>query len=442
MSSVRQFIRQPRNARIFFVLAVVAWGGVWWWQARYAPVNRHIESGRQYLQSGREVDAEREWRQAVRLDPDNAAAWELLGDYYFGAASWKSALEAYRQVERIEPNNPGIHSRLANTSVHAGDMQVAQESALRALQRDPNNVDALYILANLLAGSQLDDKLQLEYLQRLVKLKPDNVEYLARAADLLILERRYSDAKPLVEKILQLDPNFAPAYGMRGAVALQGESSTEALKVAEDSFKKALEFAPGDHLSRRFLAKAYLRQGKTAEAIAQLEQVDRSQPRDKTYLQELASAYQKAREVEKAAQARRRYATSEKQKNEINELQAVVSSDPADFKSTLKLVELLLSTDYPEGAEKHLGKALKLRPNDARAKAAARQLERLYLQHLKSADAALSKGDTENAGWHLSVAYILRPADQRVQSAIQKVSDATGGQLPQALKDLGRTKKR
>jgi tetratricopeptide (TPR) repeat protein len=263
MNSVRQFIRQPRNAIIFLVIAALAWSGVWWWQARYAPINQHIEAGRQHLQMGRGVNAEREWRQAVRLDPDNAIAWELLGDYYFGAASWQAALEAYRHVARIEPQAPQIYSRLANTAVQAGDMQAAQESAQRALQRDPNDVDALYILANLLAGSQLDNKLQLEYLQRLVKLRSDNIEYLARTADLLILERQYAEAKPLVEKILQLDSNFAPAYAMRGAIALQGESSPAALDVAEASFKKALEFTPSDHLSRRFLARVHLRQGKS-----------------------------------------------------------------------------------------------------------------------------------------------------------------------------------
>jgi predicted Zn-dependent protease len=441
-SRVRQFIRQPRTATIFLLLAAISWASIWWWQARYAPVNQHIEAGRQHLQTGRGVDAEHEWRQAVALDPDNATAWELLGDYYSGAASWPAALEAYRHVTRIKPETPQIYSRLANTAVHVGDMQAAQELAQRALQHDPDDVDALYILVNLLAGSQLDDQLQLEYLRRLIKLKPDNVEYLARTADLLILERRYAEAKPLVEKILQLDSDFAPAYAMRGTIALQGESSAEAWKVAESSFKKVLDFTPGDQLSRRFLARSYLRQGKTAQAIAELEQVDRSLPRDKSYLQELASAYQKARKLDKAAEVRRRYADFDKQKSEINRLEALVSQDPTNFESTLKLVHMLLRTDDPEGAEKYLNQALKLHPNDARAIATSRELERLYVQHLHDARMFLSKGDVEKAGWHLGLAYILRPFDQRTQIAVQQLSNASGGQLPQSFKDLGRTKKR
>jgi hypothetical protein len=34
---------------------------------------------------------------------------------------------------------------------------------------------------------------------------------------------------------------------------------------------------------------------------------------------------------------------------------------------------------------------------------------------------------------------VLRPSDPRVKNAIQELTDASGGQLPQALKDLGRT---
>ncbi|MDF2440402.1 MAG: hypothetical protein JWN98_1386 [Abditibacteriota bacterium] len=439
ISPFRRLLQQPRSLTLVFGVAIMAWVAVWVWQARYAPVARHIEAGQKYFEQGRPAEAANEWLQAVQLDPHNATAWELLGDYYSGAKNWPAAREAYERVARLQPDTPQLFSRLAVSIGQMGDVQTAQRHATEAIKRDPNDVDALYIVVTLLGQSGLDEALRLEYLRRLVKLEPDNSEYLGLTTDALILGKQFREAKPLVERLLKLNPNFAPAYAMRGSIILNSERSPSALAQAEADFRKALQWEPHNLQSRRYLAKVLLRRKLPTQAIQQLEIVQRAQPRDFVHLHELAIAYQHAGDIAKATFYRRRFAQMEQVAYKIKTLKVHVKSNPKDFESMLQLGTLLSKSHNPKDAEKYLQKALALRPTEARAKKANRELERRYQNELLSAMRALQRRDYESAGQHISVAFLLHPRDERTRHALQQIAAASGDQLPQAIKDLGRT---
>ena len=437
-SPVRSFLQRPRNAIGLLVVAAIAWGAIFLWQSRHAPVLQHIDAGREFMQQGQRANAEQEWLQAVRLDPDNTIAWELLGDYYTEANLWPKARHAYQQVVRLQPDTPQIYTQLAISEIKTGDMLSAQNSLRQALQHDPNDADALYTLANMLAASRLDDKLQLDYWRRLVKVRPDNIEYLTRTAELAIRQRQFKEALPLVERLLQLDSQNTPAHAMHGEVLFHLAPSDQAPKDAESSLLKALELNPGDEQSLIYLAKIYLKQGKSQQAIERLELLDRRRPINKAYLQDLARAYQQTEDTKLAAEARQRYAAFQKQISEIGVFRAHVDRDAADFNSTLQLGIKLMRSDNPVGAEKYLQKALKLRPDSKEAKLVLQELERRYVEHLQKGRDALNKGDMQIAEWHLTQASLLRSTDGRAQAAVRQYADQSGGAMPRALEDFAR----
>lgn len=441
ISALRRVLRQPRNAVFVLVVAIVAWAVVWQWQARHAPVLQHIDAGQKYFEQGRGGEAANEWRQAVQLDPQSATAWELLGDYYSSANNWPAARDTYGRVAHLRPETPKLFSRLAISAGQMGDVQAAQQHATEAIKRDPNDVDALYIVVTLLGQSGLDEPLRLKYLRRLAQLQPDNKEYLGLTADALILQRQFREAKPVVERLLKLDANFAAAYAMRGSIFLESETSPQSLVQAEADFRKTLELEPHNLQARRYLAKVLMRRARAPQAIQQLETVNRAQPRDITYLQELAAAYQQAGDMSKATLYRKRFALLEKQAQQVNVLKVHLEGHPTDFAATLQLGRLLLNSRDPKDAEKYVQKALSLRPGDARARAANLELERRYLTELKGAMQALQRRDYEKAGQQMSLAFLLRPYDERTRRAIQQIVAVSGAQLPQAIKDLGRTGK-
>jgi tetratricopeptide (TPR) repeat protein len=436
---LRQFVRQPRNAVALLVLAAICWGGVGVWQSRATSVQRHIEAGLELSRQNQGARAEGEWKQALQIDPKNAVAWEMLGDHYATQEKWPSAREAYEHAARTAPETPRVFSRLAIAAGQAGDVGASQRFAAQALQRDPNDADALSILANLLAQSGMDDRQQLDYWRRLVKLQPQNPEYLGRAADALILKAHYEEARPLVERLRQIDPNFAPAHAMHGTILMSKPSSPASMAEAEADFRRALELEPDDTLARRALAKVLVRRKRPREAVVQLETIDRQQPATFDYLQDLATAYQSAGNPTKAAETRRRYAAIQRGFQRRHELKVRLEAQPRDFAAALELGRLLLGSRDPRGAEKYLRQAVALRPADASARAALASLERDYSGTLRQVSRALDQNKVEEAGRLLRHAFMLRPRDARTQAALAQLASRAGGHLPLAIRDLGRT---
>lgn len=57
-------------------------------------------------------EALRMMRPVVAAEPDNAAAWELLGRAHFAAAHLQRAEEAFRRLIELEPSNAWAHTAL------------------------------------------------------------------------------------------------------------------------------------------------------------------------------------------------------------------------------------------------------------------------------------------------------------------------------------------
>ncbi len=415
-------------------LAVVVGGLSLWWGTRSSPAERHLEAGAQLLQSGQDLAAEQEWRKAVRLEPDNVEAWELLGDYYQASHNWEAALEAFRQVLRLRPDTPDLQRRLAQCAAQAGDKAATQRHGEAALAQNPGDVVALKILvaageAGRRPGERGDEK-QLEYLQRLIELQPNDLLSVARLADALTIRRRYVEVRPLVERLLQANPSYAPALSMRGEALFNENPSPQGLAQAEADFKRALQLDPRDLVSRRYLGKLYLRKRESAKAVPHLEEMVRARPFDSSHLFELAEAYQQMGNAKKAAALRLRYAALQKESHEIQVLRSRLSVEPDNFNYNLQIGLLLLKSHHPADVGFYLDKAVKLRPADRRAKAALRQLERLYAQHLTAGLGALKSGEHKKADWHLSRAILLRPNDARTRQALQQLHATANAGLP------------
>ena len=88
------------------ILTASAWGFIAWQHFQQAPIRGHIAAGRDYATAGQGSAAEKEWRAALQIAPQNAEAWQLLGEYYFAIENWPEAKNAFEQVTKIEPQTP------------------------------------------------------------------------------------------------------------------------------------------------------------------------------------------------------------------------------------------------------------------------------------------------------------------------------------------------
>src|SRR5205085_2300454 len=124
-------------------LAVIAWvriGGDW---HRARPVRQHLSAGIEFANQGLGPQAEAEWKEALRLDPNCADACRLLSEYYFSARAWRQALVALQRLKAVSPKEEHLDCRLAACYLNLGDEVTAFRLAEAEIRRDPNCVPAL-----------------------------------------------------------------------------------------------------------------------------------------------------------------------------------------------------------------------------------------------------------------------------------------------------------
>lgn len=105
-------------------------------------------------QANRFQEAEDEYRQALKEEPDNTNAWCFLGMVCHDTERYDEALEAYRRALELKPDFPVALNNQANTFRSLGRIEEAIESFDAAIALQPDYTSAHYnrALARLIGG--------------------------------------------------------------------------------------------------------------------------------------------------------------------------------------------------------------------------------------------------------------------------------------------------
>ena len=95
---------------------------------------------------GEDSDKIEAYKQALRIDPDDAGAHCNLGYAYDELGKYKEAIESYKQAIRIDPDYADAHDSLGYAYLNLGKFQEAIESCKQAISIDP---DFVYAHSNL-----------------------------------------------------------------------------------------------------------------------------------------------------------------------------------------------------------------------------------------------------------------------------------------------------
>jgi len=356
------------------LLAAGVWGALLLGFA--SPERRHLEAGMEYAHRSQGQQAEGEWREAIRLNPNSLEAWNYLGEYYAATHNWPAAVEALQQVARLKPDIQGVHARLAECLLRSGDEQAAYRAADEALTQDPNDTAALALFCGLLERTGETTR-RIDLLRRLSRLQPDNADAGMQLAEALVSRQLYTEALPGVEALLQRDPNNIEAFSLRGMIILNTDPSPPGLARAEADLLRALQekrFAPFSHFQ---LGKISMLQGQAGKAVTHLQAAAQALPNRREVFFELADAYTRMGQAQEAAHARRRFETLRQEEALISTLEKRCAADPADFDAHLQLTRLLLQRSDYRSARIHLDKARALRPDDVDVATFQRQLSAL-----------------------------------------------------------------
>src|SRR6267378_1666989 len=173
-------IRARLDRRVWLALLVIPVLGLAVWIARAYETRRiALRNPELHFQNGERLRAQKnfdsalaEYREAIRLKPDYAAAHFGLGITLRDKGDLADAAAEFREVIRESPNDIGAHNALGLTLFRKGDFDRAIAEYREAARLNPQDAEAHYLLASALDKRGDHGGAIAEYRETL-RLKPD-----------------------------------------------------------------------------------------------------------------------------------------------------------------------------------------------------------------------------------------------------------------------------
>ena len=181
--------------------------------------------GATLLAQGDLAGAERELREATRLDGRNAEAWFNLGSALARAGKSEEAIQAYQQAVELRPDRRS-QVRLVSTAIDAGRLDQAGrllEELRTAAPRDPE----LAYLEGVRSLSARDLTRALEWFDRAIAVEPDMGEAHRYRGTVLSQQGQRSEAIDALGRACELMPESFDAH-YRTAQLLLADPATAA----------------------------------------------------------------------------------------------------------------------------------------------------------------------------------------------------------------------
>jgi tetratricopeptide (TPR) repeat protein len=236
------------------------------------------------------TDAAQDWYlKAVAADPKQFEAHVALGLLFASKGDSQDDQAAREQLYtavQLEPNPPNpaakAHAdRVLARLVRSSDPTGARDALVDALKLTPETPADTLLAAEIAEAAGNGDIAEQEY-RKAIDADPNSSDATAGLAHLLIDQKRYSDAQPIVEAALRRDP-ADPALNAQLAAILNAEGKqADALAVLE----KLHNLEPASRAVTSMLADAAFQAGNLDEADALDQQLLAQSPNDPALLDE------------------------------------------------------------------------------------------------------------------------------------------------------------
>lgn len=236
-------------------------------------VSAHLGLADVYERVGRDDLAEKNYQEALEIEPDNVFALNNLAFLYARSdENLDKALSLARRARKLAPNDSDVLDTLAFIHLKKGAFLLAQKSLLEAYDKDPENGSVNYTLGiyefrhnNFLEAKEYFDqalkfgvdaltpKEIMAYKNRIKKIEED-----MNTAGTSVAKGEIENAITLYEEILRKTGFYAPAAARLAAIyAEAGQKVDRAFDLAEKAKKKL----PADPYLLDTLGLIYFKKG-------------------------------------------------------------------------------------------------------------------------------------------------------------------------------------
>jgi tetratricopeptide (TPR) repeat protein len=219
--------------------------------------------------AGNQEPAAADYRKAIAADPKQFEGRLALGLLLAHQSKFDEARDQVQQATLLQAPNPAAQAEAFRTLARldrARDPSAARDALVAALRISPETPADLLLTAQIAAANDDNELAQTAY-QRVLALHPPPspvvaAEATAGLAQLLLKEKKYSDAEPLLKSALERDPRD-PGLNAQLATALLGQGkSDQALPVLET----LQQLEPANASVDQMLADAYSQAGHPEKA--------------------------------------------------------------------------------------------------------------------------------------------------------------------------------
>lgn len=197
-----------------------------------------LKSGLAALQQGQLGLAVSAFADILKVEPQHAAALQLLGMARKSEGRVKEACDLLRQSLRVQPNQPHVLNNLANMLVEF-DRDGAVECYQRAIQFKPDYFDAVSNLAGVRLGQGDYDQARSGF-RRALEISPDHVQSLLGLAGLSLLLSELVQGETWARQALELAPSSLRGHQLLGDLLCAQGQYEEAIA----AYQQALAIGP------------------------------------------------------------------------------------------------------------------------------------------------------------------------------------------------------
>jgi len=226
--------------------------------SKEAKKTRFLAEADSYFKAGNYDKAKVSYLNVVRLDPQNALAFERIGTMWLEDGSPLRAAAFLVKANELAPKNDQNRIRLTRCYLAIGRFADASKQALKVLEQTPDNGDAIIALTEA-ARSKEDIQAAEQHLEKYPK--KDDISFHLASANLFLSSGDLAAAEKALRPALTVNPNSSAAHMALGDLYLLKKDQ----KQAGEEFKKAAELAPVRSMERLKYAAFMSAAGDTAE---------------------------------------------------------------------------------------------------------------------------------------------------------------------------------
>jgi tetratricopeptide (TPR) repeat protein len=281
------------------------------WQARLLLANA-------YQALNRSEDAVVTLREQIKITPQSTGAYFLLGQILDHQKKGDDAREAFEKAAQLAPDNPSLINQLVTYDLAAKRYDVAMQRVQQQLQKNPNAVVSHFMEGRIYAAQQ-----------------------------------DWPRAEVALQKAIELDANFAPAYNLLISIYLDNDKLPQALSQLQAGLAKD----PNNREALLVMAGVYDEMEDYAKARDTYEKLLTLNPDSATALNNLADLYsEQFNQLDKAYELARKARNLEPDDESIADTLGWIVYKRGDYQQALKLLQQSAGKlpDEPE-VQFHLG---------------------------------------------------------------------------------------